>query len=163
MKNIILILMLTISSLVKCQINSNIITEIDFNNIKINNVSLNQIKATNGIYSQIISIIPNTIIEKTEDTEEDYYYYVYNGFNISFSENEISSFEIVNSNWNIEIKGKKLRIGSNIRILEKVNINNQKDGGRSIVYQYCDGCNNFLSIYIDSNNLVTKIIYIEQT
>jgi hypothetical protein len=126
-------------------------------------VSLNQIKATNGIYSQIISIIPNTIIEKTEDTEEDYYYYVYNGFNISFSENEISSFEIVNSNWNIEIKGKKLRIGSNIRILEKVNINNQKDGGRSIVYQYCDGCNNFLSIYIDSNNLVTKIIYIEQT
>jgi len=155
--------MLTISSLVKCQINSNIITEIDFNNIKINNVSLNQIKATNGIYSQIISIIPNTIIEKTEDTEEDYYYYVYNGFNISFSENEISSFEIVNSNWNIEIKGKKLRIGSNIRILEKVNINNQKDGGRSIVYQYCDGCNNFLSIYIDSNNLVTKIIYIEQT
>ena len=155
--------MLTISSLVKCQINSNIITETDFNNIKINDVSLNQIKATNGIYSQIISIIPNTIIEKTEDTEEDYYYYVYNGFNISFSENEISSFEIVNSNWNIEIKGKKLRIGSNIRILEKVNINNQKDGGRSIVYQYCDGCNNFLSIYIDSNNLVTKIIYIEQT
>jgi len=152
--------MLTVSSLAKCQINSNIITETDFNNIKINNVSINNIKSTNGIYSQITSTIPYPIIEKIE---EDYYYYVYNGFNICFSENEMSSFEIIKNNWNLEIKGKTIKIGTNISILGNVKINNQKDGGRSIVYQYCDGCNNFLSIYIDSNNLVKKIIYMEQT
>jgi hypothetical protein len=163
MKHIILILLLITPSLVKCQIASNIISETEFNNIRINNISLTTIKVTNGEYSQIINLFPNSIIDNTQQPEEDYYDYTYDGFTIGLSENEISAFEITNTNWNITIQGKTVTIGSHKDELGSVVLNNQVGGGKSIVYQYCDGCNNFLSLYLDANNLITKIIYIEQT
>tara|TARA_B110001450_G_scaffold246051_1_gene259750 strand:+ start:1140 stop:1631 length:492 start_codon:yes stop_codon:yes gene_type:complete len=163
MKNIILSLLLIFPSLVKCQITSNIITESEFNNIKINNVTLGSIKTTNGKLSKVKNLFPISILQNTQQPDEDYYDYTYNGFTIGFSENEISAFEITNTNWNITIKGKTVTIGSHKDQLGSVFLNNQVGGEKSIVYQYCEGCNNFLSLYLDSNNLITKIIYIEQT
>ncbi len=163
MKNIILSLLLIFPSLVKCQITSNIISETEFNNIKINNVKIGNIKTTDGILSRVTNLFPTSILQSTEQPEEDYYDYTYDGFTIGFSENEISAFEITNTNWNITIQGKTVTIGSHKDELGSVILNNQTDGEKSIVYQYCDGCNNFLSLYLDSNNLITKIVYIEQT
>lgn len=155
--------MLAISSLAKCQINSNIISKTEFDNIKINNVTLNKIKLTNGNEEQIKNLFSYNITESNSEPEEDYFYYVFNGFDISFSDNEVSSFEITNTNWSITIKGKTVKIGSHKDELGAVILNNQIGGGKSIVYQYCDGCNNFLSFYLDSNNIIEKIIYLEQT
>jgi hypothetical protein len=163
MKNIILTLLLIFPSLVICQITSNIISETEFNNIKINNVTLSSIKNTSGTLYQVTSLFSLSILQNTQQPEEDYYDYTYDGFTIGFSENEISAFEITNTNWNITIQGNKVAIGSHKDALGSVVLNNQVGGGKSIVYQYCDGCNNFLSFYLDSNNLITKIVYIEQT
>ena len=163
MKNIFIILMLTLTSLAKCQINSNIISKTEFDNIKINNVTFSKIKLTNGNEEQLKNLFFYNITESNKQPEEDYFYYIFNGFDISFSNNEISSFEITDTNWSLTIKGKTIKIGSHKDELGVVILNNQEGGGKSIVYQYCDGCNNFLSLYLDSNNLIEKIIYIEQT
>ena len=164
MKNILLILMLIAPSLVKCQVTSNIISETEFNNIKINNVTLSAIKATNGDYTLISNLTLGTITENTQEQEVQYYYYIYNGFNISFSENEMSSFEITNNNWNINIQGNIVTIGSDISTLGNVVVNNDIGGGKSIIYQYCDGCNNYIFINFDtSTNKITEIGFIEQT
>ncbi len=170
MKNILLIIMLTLTSLVRCQVTSNIITETEFNNIKINNITLNNIKATEGNQTQLKDLIPVIIQESNIDPNGEFYNYTYDGFEIGFSGNLgtiehpiLSGFEITNNNWNINIQGATLTIGDNISALGNVVFNTQTNGGRSIVYQYCDGCNNFLSLYIDNNNKVTKIVYVEQT
>jgi hypothetical protein len=75
----------------------------------------------------------------------------------------ISSFEISNTSWELTIQGNTVTIGSHKDELGNVVLNTRVGGGKSVVYQYCDGCNNFLSLYLDSNNLITKIIYIEIT
>ena len=155
--------MLTLTSIAKCQINSNIISKTEFDNIKINNVTFSKIKLTNGNEEQVKNLFFYNITESNKQPEEDYFYYIFNGFDISFSNNEISSFEITDTNWSLTIKGKTIKIGSHKDELGVVILNNQEGGGKSIVYQYCDGCNNFLSLYLDSNNLIEKIIYIEQT
>lgn len=164
MKKILLIILIASSNLAKCQMTSNIISETEFNNIKINGITLNDIKSTNGIYSQINNLIPASIEQSVIESEEAYFYYVYDGFDISFSENEISSFEISKSNWSILIQGKTLTIGSNIDVLGNVVLNTNRDGSKSIIYQYCDGCNNYITIDFDTNtNLITAITYIEMT
>jgi hypothetical protein len=170
MKNIILILLLAFPTLVKCQITSNIISETEFNNIKINNVTFSNIKATNGNQNQLENLFTNSIQEADIDVDGEFYNYTYNGFTIGFSgilgslqQPKVSSFEITNTDWNITIQGKTVTIGTHKDELGSVILNNQVGGGKSIVYQYCDGCNNFLSLYLDLNNLITKIVYIEQT
>ena len=155
--------MLTVSSLAKCQINSNIISKTEFDNIKINNVTFSKIKLTNDTEVQLKNLFSNNVIKSNKETEEDYFHYVFDGFDISFSDNEVSSFEITNTHWSLTIKGKTIKLGSHKDELGAVILNNQVGGGKSIIYQYCDGCNNFLSIYLDSNNLIEKIIYLEQT
>ena len=53
MKSLILSFFLIFSSAVKCQVNSNIISKEEFNNITINNVKLKDIKATNADKNQL--------------------------------------------------------------------------------------------------------------
>jgi hypothetical protein len=165
MKNILLILTLSLTSLASCQITSNIITKTDFYNIKINNSTLNDIQATKGIRQQVRDLIPAIIKNATEEPEEDNYYsYKYDGFNLAFEENEIIAFKISKNNWNITIQGVTVTIGTNISALGNVVLNTQKNGNKSIIYQYCDGCNNFIYIYFDQfTNEITEIGFIEQT
>jgi hypothetical protein len=165
MKNILLILTLSLTSLASCQITSNIITKTDFYNIKINNSTLNDIQATKGIRQQVRDLIPVIIKNATEEPEEDNYYsYKCDGFNLAFEENEIIAFKIPKNNWNITIQGVTVTIGTNISALGNVVLNTQKNGNKSIIYQYCDGCNNFIYIYFDQfTNEITEIGFIEQT
>ena len=125
-------------------------------------MTFSKIKLTNGNEEQLKNLFSYHISESNKEPKEDYFYYAFDGFDISFSDNEVSSFEITNTNWSLTIKGKTIKIGSHKNELGAVILNNQEGGGKSIVYQYCDGCNNFLSLYLDSNNLIEKIIYIEQ-
>ncbi|QMU64442.1 MAG: hypothetical protein GKR88_09185 [Flavobacteriaceae bacterium] len=143
---------------------SNIISYTDFYNIKINNITLNDIQATGGIREQVRNLIPAAINKSTEEPEENYYDYFYDGFEIGFSENEIIAFDITKNNWNITIQGVTVTIGDDISVLGNVAINDDADGGKSINYQYCDGCNNFIYIEFDKyTNKITEIGFIEQT
>lgn len=168
MKNITLIVLFAFTSLAQCQ-TANILTQTEFNNIKINGISLDDIINTHGVENEMQSLFATPL---NKDINEDgyYSYYVYDGFEINFSsllsgkaEHILGSFTISNTNYNITIQGKTVTIGDHKDKLGNVVINNQKNGGKSIVYQYCDGCNNFISIYLDADNIITKIIYIEQT
>jgi len=170
MKNILFIIILTLTSLVRSQITSNIVTETEFNNIKINNIPLTDIIATEGNQTQLRDLIPVVIQKSNIDSDGEFYNYTYDGFEIGFSRNLstiehpiLSGFEITKNNWNLTIQGITITIGDSISTLGNVVFNKQSNGSKSVVYQYCDGCNNFLSLYLDPNNLITKIIYIEQT
>jgi len=171
MKNIILILFLTFSSIVSCQ-TANILTPTEFDNIKINGVNLATIKNTFGNQNAIEALF-GTANEKTIDPEGEFTYFKFNGFTIGFSAQVsgsaidsllIGGFDITNNNSNITIQGVTVTIGDNISALGNVVFNTMNDEGKSIVYQYCDGCNNFISIrFNQSTNIITEIIYIEQT
>lgn len=164
MKKQFLIILLLFVNLTQAQITSNIISKVDFYNIKINNVSLLEITKTKGNQNQFKDVFPKTIIDSTIDNDEDYYDYTFNGFMIGFSENEISAFKIKNNDWSINIKGKKVTIGSDISILGNVIFNTRRNGDKSVVYQFCNGCNNF--IYIEFNQKTHKILeigFIDQT
>ncbi|QMU64466.1 MAG: hypothetical protein GKR88_09330 [Flavobacteriaceae bacterium] len=170
MKNILFILTLILtSSLVRCQVTSNIISKTEFYNIKINNITLDDIQATEGNQIELINLIPATIQESNIDPNGEFCYYTYDGFEIGFSGNLgtiehpiLGSFKITKDNWNITIQGITVTIGDNISILGNVVINNDVGGGKSIIYQYCDGCNNFIYIDFDQyTNKITEVGYIE--
>lgn len=170
MKTIILSLFLILSISAKCQISSNIISKEEFNSIKINNVNLEDIKATHGKKFQVVNLFNYDIQKSNIDPEGEFYNYEFDGFSIGFSclvgkpeKPIISGFEITNNNWILTIKGKNITLGSYKDELGSVILNNQDNGKKSIVYKYCDGCSNFLSLYLDSNNRITKIIYVEMT
>lgn len=172
MKNIIITLsIILLGNYVQCQVNSNIISKEDFNNIQINNVKLEDIKATNADKDQLDNLFTYDLQRSSNiDPDGEFYNYDFDGFSIGFSgimgtlrNPIISSFEITNTNWEMTIQGKTITIGSHKDELGNVVLNNQVGGGKSVVYQYCEGCNNFLSLYLDSNNFITKIIYTEMT
>lgn len=157
--------MLSISSLASCQITSNIISKTEFYNIRINNIPLNDIQATEGNQQQVRDLIPSIINEALEEPEENNYYsYTYDGFDLAFEENEIVVFKITKSNWNITIQGVTVAIGDNISALGSIVFSTQRNGDKTIIYQYCNGCNNFIYIDFDQQtNRITEIGFIEQT
>ncbi|QMU63910.1 MAG: hypothetical protein GKR88_06115 [Flavobacteriaceae bacterium] len=170
MKNTLFIIAIIFTNIAQCQ--SNIISETEYNNIKINNITLADIKATEGDETQIRDLIPAIIEEKDINTGErgpSNYWFKYNGFEIAFTDNAgkpnhpgISSFTITKNNWSITIQNKTVTIGDNINILGNVFFNDDRNGDKSIIYRYCNGCNNFIFIEFNQNtNKITKIGYIE--
>mgnify|MGYP000461363317 CR=1 FL=1 len=163
MKNIFLILVLVLTTtIVKCQTKANIITPIEFYNIKINNTTLNELNNTKGNKDLIEKLFNASINETTIDF--DYCDYTYNGFEIGFSNEQISGFNITNNKWSMTIKGKTIKIGDSINNLGNVIFNTQINGNKSITYSACDGCNNWITIQFNQvTKEITKIYYIEQT
>ena len=170
MKNITLILLLIITSIAQCQ-TANIISEAEYNNIEINGINLTTIKNTLGEQNDIEALFGHAI-EEVIDPDGEFTHFEYDGFNIGFSaiisggtidQPILSGFKITNSNSNITIQGITVTIDDNISLLGNVVFNTMNDGNRSIVYMYCEGCNNFISIRFNQLNIITEIIYIEQT
>ncbi|MCH2032410.1 MAG: hypothetical protein MK202_02730 [Tenacibaculum sp.] len=170
MKKTILILLFAIPSVIFSQISSNIISQNDFDNIKINNSTLKTIKESQGELNLIKNMFGENFTDKTIDPDGEFKNYEYNGFSIGFSgltgtldNPELSSFEITNSDWSVTIKGNVIKVGNHKNNLGDVILNNQKDGGKSIVYQFCNGCNSFISFHLDKSGYILKIVYVEQT
>lgn len=172
MKNILFILAILLSSVAQCQMTSNIISETDFNNIKINNITLSAIRATEGKETLVQNLYASTILEKDINTGErgpSNYWYKYNGFEFAFTDSAgitghpgLAMFEITRSNWSITIQGVTVRIGDNKNLLGSLTTNTNTDGNKSIVYQFCNGCNSFIYIDFDqSTNIITKIGFAE--
>ena len=170
MKNILLIaIFIFTSTIAKCQISANII---DFNDVKINNISLLDIQKTLGNPLKM-EILFGKPLKKIIDPDGDFYSYDFVGFHIGFSamvagatheKPLIGGFDIINNKSSISIKGKIVTIGDSINKLGTVIFSTTTKGSKSIVYQECDGCNNYISIQFDQNTLkITKIYYIEMT
>ena len=172
MKHLIIIILFAFTSVAKCQPNTNIITSTEYENIKINNIKIADIRNTLGKSNAIESLF-GTSTSKNIDQDGDFYNYNFNGFTISFSsiisdgthdKPIISRFEITNNNAKIIIKGIPITIGDKIEKLGDVTFNTNNDNSKSILYMECDGCNNFISIeFNQSTNIITKIEYIELT
>ena len=172
MKNILFILAILLTTTAQCQMTSNIISETDFNNIKINDVTLSSIRATEGKEALVQNLYTSAILEKDINTGErgpSNYWYKYDGFEFSFTSGAgtsahpgLSSFKITRSNWSITIQGVTVKIGDNINLLGNVTFNTRSNGTKSIIYQYCNGCNSFIYIYFDqSNNRIVRIGFAE--
>lgn len=170
---IIILPVILFTNITVCQVNSNIISEREFNSAKINAVSISDIRATEGNQRKISSLNLGHIEEKriNEGNREPLsYWYKFDGFELSFSSHAnsyehpgLSMFEITNSNWIFNIRGKTVRIGGSINVLGDVKINNNLSRNKSIIYQYCDGCNSFIYINFNKYNKITEIGFVEQT
>ncbi|WP_299105713.1 hypothetical protein [uncultured Tenacibaculum sp.] len=169
MKNIFLIILLFTSTLAKCQIQSNIITQKEFDDIKINNVKFSSLKNTLGKEFNVKSLFgepkkvekDNNPIYEGDIFSIDFYY---SGLEFSFYEKEVSNIKITSNSYLITIKGITVTIGDNISKLGMVNFNTNKDGSKSIIYQYCDGCNNYIYIHFNqASKKITEIGFIELT
>jgi len=171
MKNLIILLLVLTSTVSKCQ-NANIISPSEYNNIKINNIKLIDIRNTLGKPTAVETLLgtPNS---KEIDSDGDFYRYEFNGFSIGFSaiisdgthgKPILSGFKIINSMVNFSIKGIPISVGDNISKLGSVIYNIDTDSSKSIIYMECEGCNNFIFIeFNQSTKAVTRIGYIEQT
>lgn len=169
MKNIFLIVLLFTSTIAKCQIQSNIITQKEFDDIKINNVKFSALKNTLGKESNIKGLFgePKKVKKDDDPIYEgeifsiDFYY---SGLEFSFYEKEVSNIKITNNNSSITIQGITVTIGDHISKLGTVKFNKKVNGSKSIIYQYCDGCNNYIYIYFNqTTKKITEIGFIELT
>ena len=149
MKNIFLIAMCVFTSTIaQCQITSNIISETEYNNIEINGIKIKDFRATEGNEVKIKNLTPKALLEKDINTGErcpSNYWFKYDGFEIAFTDNSgtpdhpgIAMFRITKNNWSIKIEGKIATIGDDINLLGNIVFNNDIDGSKSIVYQYCN-------------------------
>ena len=170
MKYFILLLGMLYFNLAYTQITSNIISKTDYNNISINGKTLSEIKSTEGILNLVQNLYDEEIIEIINDEMINSSSYKYNGLEFGFSgllgtiDNPIlGRLEVFNGNWTVTILGKTIKIRDDISILGNVVFNTNRDGVRSVIYQYCDGCNNYISILIGVDNKVRRITYIEKT
>jgi hypothetical protein len=172
MKNILIPVMILLCSVAHCQIQSNIISKNDFNEIKINGVTLKNIRASEGKESLVKNLYNHAILEKDINHGErgpSNYWYKYNGFEFAFTDSAgspnhpgLSSFKITRSNWSITILENTIKIGDNISQLGTVVFNTRSNGTKSIIYQFCDGCNSFIYIHFDqSTNIITRIGFVE--
>ncbi|MAD97581.1 MAG: hypothetical protein CMB99_09680 [Flavobacteriaceae bacterium] len=146
------------------------LSEIDFNEIKIQNQSIYTLQATKGDRTKLINLFNTTPVESNIDPDGEFLNYKFDGFKIGFSgligtkeKPVISRFEITKPFWKVTILGKTVSIGSHYSDLGNNVVINQEIGGKVILYKYCDGCNNFLSIELDSNDKVKRIVFVEPT
>ena len=170
MKKLTLLILLMLPLALCSQANSNLLSKSDFSEIRINDVTLLKLKETYGNKSKLEALIVQEIQRANIDPDGEFFNYEYDGFRIGFSGligkleyPLISKFEITNLDWSITIKGKTIKLGSHYNELGNVILNNKIDGGKSVVYQYCEGCNNFLALDLDENGKIKKIYYIEMT
>ena len=171
MKTITLLITIMASTYACSQ--SNVITKEAFDNIEINDVKLIDIRETLGQEQQIIDLFGN-VKSKNIDPDGDFYQYFFEGFKISFSSfisdgthdrPIISGFEILNNNVSMTIQGITFTIGDNISVLgSNIVFNTRRDGSKSILYQFCVGCNDFIAIDFDQQTkVITDIYYIDMT
>ncbi len=156
--NKVLIIMLMVTSCVKSQNSSNLLTYDEYSNIRINNITLNSINLTKG-NSQSLSELFNINFEYSETDFPDRYREIFSDdLEIEFTGNpsqssyEISSIRILSSNVKVDILGKNIRLGNQIDLLGNFNVNNEN----SVIYEISQNSNqlflshkNFLLIIFD--------------
>ena len=163
MKTITTVLFILTATYVSCQSISNIITFEEYEGIQINGLTLADLRKTEGDITKLEAYFGNPLESNIND-KIGIRGYTFDGFEVGFREG-LGGFDITNNNISITIKGITFSIGDNISVLgSDIVFNISKDGSKSILYQFCYGCNNYIGIYFDQETkLITAIYYIELT
>ncbi|RKF05117.1 hypothetical protein C8N26_0518 [Tenacibaculum lutimaris] len=163
MKQLVFVFFLFVTLIAKSQ--TNIISNSDFNNIKINNITLSDLKKTLGKQTKIESLLG------TSNSYEDngfYYYYKFNGLKIDFSTSGrkpyIESFDVLNNEASFTIKGITVTVGDPISKLGTIDLSTGRNGDKSILFAECDSCDVFINIDFDqTTKKITKINYFDMS
>ncbi|WP_420315979.1 hypothetical protein [Ekhidna sp.] len=168
----IIILCLVITTTINAQIKPlstiNELTANQFENIKLNGVTLKSIWDTSGNEDAIKNLFgePTYINKQSEFADgvisrEFYFDGIEMGFYNSFSSmGNLGGFKITSSTPSITINGITIKIGDNISKLGNVVITNMTTGGKSIVYSPDYDETTFLAIEFDeSSGTIQEIIY----
>jgi len=171
MKTIVLNLCVLTATFGSCQATSNIISFEAYEKIQINDAKLSDIRKTYGKESLIEKLFGKPI---SKEIDVDGNHFIFDGFDVGFSaiisdgtqkHPILGSFEILNKKASITIKGVTFTVGDNISVLgNSIKFNTKKDGSKSILFQYCLGCNNFILIRFNQvSKIITEIKYVELT
>ena len=164
-KKLFIFILLTFSFVAKSQ-TINIISDTDFESIKINTISLKQLKNTNGKQAKIEKLLGVTT-SFSKDENETYNYFKFNGLSIDFfmsGKAYIESFEINSNQSSLTIKNNTITLGENIDKLGKLIFSVGRNGAKSILYSTCEDCDVFINIeFNQTTNLVTKISYMDMS
>lgn len=168
MKQIIFVFILVISSFFARSQTSNILSDSEYQNIKINNVSITDIKKSKGKKSAVEKLL-GASSSFTKDENEIYNYYKFNGLSIDFfmrgkGKPYIESFEINSNQASITIKGTTVSVGDNISKFGDVIFMVARNGDKSILFTDCEDCDSFVNIEFDqTSKLITKISYMDMS
>ncbi|RSC94993.1 hypothetical protein [Tenacibaculum singaporense] len=163
MKQLVLVFFLLTTFIAKSQ--TNIISNSDFDNIKINNIALTDIKKTFGKQEKVESLLGATT---SFEDNGFYYYFKFNGLKLDFSTSGrkpyIESLDVLSSEATFTIKGITVTIGDPISKLGDVALSTGRNGSKSILYAECDSCDVFINIAFDqATKKITKINYFDMS
>lgn len=166
MKQLLIIFIIVFNSLAATSQTTNIISETDFKNVKINSISLNDLKKTSGKQAKVEKLL-GTITSFTTDENKNYHYFKFNGLAIDFSVSGkayIEAFEINNKQATLTIKDINITVGEPIKKLGEVVFSVGRNGAKSILYSTCEDCDVFINIeFNQTTNLITKISYMDMS
>lgn len=171
MKKILIITVLLTSYIAKGQAINNELTFDEWNNIKINGVTLERIELTNGDANEFKLLFggtPETFDQRHEP--EPAIYHEIKGVSFAFWDMGgdgvflLTSFEVETKQAVIEICGKTISLGQPISNLGSVKFNTDIYGNKGIVYTPVNTDGPFLAIdFNQTTKIVTKIVYFELT
>ncbi|MCD8404137.1 hypothetical protein LNI90_03905 [Tenacibaculum dicentrarchi] len=167
MKQQFILSLLVISSFIAKAQTSNIITLVELNSFKINNITLSDLKKTAGKQAAVETLLGSANSYKSDENQQ-YYYFVFKGLKVDFSRDKstpyIESFEINNNESSLTIKQQTITIGDNISKLGTIFFSPGRNGDKSIIYTSCEDCDSFINIEFNQNtNLITKISYLDMS
>ena len=145
----------------------------DWNNIKINGVTLERIGLTNGDANEfklLFGATPETSDQRHEHEPNPAIYHTIKGVHFGFEDQWgegvflLTSMEVKTKQAVIEICGKTISLGQPISNLGLVKFNTRTNGEKSIVYKVVNWDGPYLVIEFDqTTKIVTKIYYFELT
>ncbi|QXP73145.1 hypothetical protein H0I31_05455 [Tenacibaculum sp. AHE15PA] len=166
MKKKLFVFIFLISSFIAKSQTTNIVKSSEFEGIKINNTTLNDLKKTKGKQAAVENLL-GAVTSYNVDENENYYYFVFKGLKVDFStlgrsKPYIESFEINSSESSLNIKNIAVTVGDNISKLGTVVFSVGRNGSKSILYSVCEDCDSFVYIEFDqATNIITKISYMD--
>ncbi|CAM1369421.1 conserved exported hypothetical protein [Tenacibaculum sediminilitoris] len=163
MKQLVIVFFLLTTLIAKSQ--TNIISNSDFDNIKINNVALAEIKKTFGKQAKVESLLGTTT---SFEDNGFYYYFKFNGLKLDFSTSGskpyIESLDVLSNQATFTIKGVTISVGDPISKLGNVTFSKGRNGSESVLFAECDECNVFINIDFDqTTKIITKINYFDMS
>lgn len=170
MKNLSIVFLALISTFARCQ-KTNILSLEEYKNIKINGITLENLRKTEGVLEELSPHFGNPV-NSNVDENLGIREYNFEGFQIGFNSTvygefpfEIGRFDIKNSSVLINIKNITFTLGDHISVLgDDVVFNTKNDGTKGIVYSPMEGWNNYIGIYFNQETKsITAIYYIEMT
>ena len=162
------VFLFVVTSFVAKSQTSNILSDSDYQNIKINNVIITDLKKAKGKKASVEKLL-GAATSFTKDENEIYHYFKFNGLSVDFvmrgsGKPHIESFEITNDQASLTVKGVTISVGDNISKLGEVVFMVSRNGDKSILYTDCEDCDSFVNIEFDQGtNVITKISYMDMS